>query len=194
MFVYRGSFPCKGHSSRWAGHLTAVVDAIGVRDVKYIAIIAVALVYGTIFGSVGVLDLAALDLTFFSWGVELELVVAQALLYGVRSESLGGVSQNRAVNNTLFLGAVESVAANARADWSFNSGCESLGILYLLAWNGAQLAVWINRATNNSWLACGYTSLTLTISISQFINKISQRILYTNAYIWACFCGGCVIS
>jgi hypothetical protein len=37
-----------------------------VRDVKYIAIIAVALVYGTIFGSVGVLDLAALDLTFFS--------------------------------------------------------------------------------------------------------------------------------
>ena len=150
MFVYRGSFSssCKGCSSCRASHLATVVDTIGVRDVKHIAIIAVALVYGTIFGSVGVLYLAALNLTFFSWRVELELVVAQALLYGVRSESLGGVGQNRAVNNALLLGVVESVATNARAGGSLNSDCVSLGILYLLAEDGAGRAGWVNRATH----------------------------------------------
>ena len=150
MFVYRGSFSssCKGCSSCRASHLATVVDTIGVRDVKHIAIIAVALVYGTIFGSVGVLYLAALNLTFFSWRVELELVVAQALIYGVGSESLRGVVYKRAVNNALLLGVVESVAANARAGWGLLSNFESCGILYFLAWNGAGGFVWINRATH----------------------------------------------
>ena len=101
-------------------------------DVKDKVILALALVYCAILGSVGVLDLAAFDHTFVSAGVKLKLIFASALADSVVSKD-ESISDQAAVYDTLLLRVVESETSHAAAGGSFYSNSKVLRILNIFA-------------------------------------------------------------